>query len=120
MSSFWTSQTRLAIQGVLFLAVLVPSTTAECYWPNGGVAGNYASCPSSKVCCLKGEACLSNGLCYAARYNVAYRGACTDTSWPIADCPRACYTSTYDMSWELMANYIQRLTTYYSNPRPMG
>ncbi|KAJ5157846.1 uncharacterized protein N7482_008946 [Penicillium canariense] len=78
------------------LLALIPSTTANCYWPNGGVAGNYVTCPNSKVCCLKGEACLSNGFCYAARYNVAYRGACTDTSWPIAECPRACYDTITD------------------------
>lgn len=107
------------------MSVLVPSTTAECYWPNGDVAGSYVSCPDSKACCLKGEACLSNGLCYAARYNIAYRGACTDSSWPIADCPRVCYTSTYDISWELAANSSyskanEILLCFYSNHRPMG
>ncbi|KAL2815649.1 hypothetical protein BDW59DRAFT_166716 [Aspergillus cavernicola] len=47
--------------------------TSTCYWPNDG------------------EACLSNNLCYGSKLNIAYRGACTDNSWPIAECPRICY-----------------------------
>ncbi|KAJ5908477.1 hypothetical protein N7495_001159 [Penicillium taxi] len=95
MSGFWTSQTHMATRTALFLVALASSTIAECYWPNGDTAVNYVSCPDSKVCCLKGEACLSNGICYAGRYNIAYRGACTDLSWPIGYCPRASITDQW-------------------------
>ncbi|KAJ0419176.1 hypothetical protein BJY00DRAFT_314245 [Aspergillus carlsbadensis] len=60
--------------------------------PNGSPAANYIPCPDSRVCCLVNEACLSNGLCYGSRYNIAYRGACTDSDWPDSECPRICYT----------------------------
>ncbi|PWY91732.1 hypothetical protein BO94DRAFT_533187 [Aspergillus sclerotioniger CBS 115572] len=79
-----------------------PSTTASetdtatCYWPNGDTDTNYVPCPNSKSCCLRGEACLSNGLCYGPKLNIAYRGACTDDSWPISECPRVCYAEIPD------------------------
>lgn len=44
----------------------------SCYWPDGsGIRpdqGTWINCYSSQdsVCCYQGEACLSNGLCFAA------------------------------------------------------
>ncbi|KAF7596998.1 hypothetical protein BBP40_011364 [Aspergillus hancockii] len=76
----------------LFLSAASLARAETCYWPNGKPApDNYHPWPNSKVCCAAGEACLSNGLCYGAKLNIAYRGACTDSSWPIADCTRVCY-----------------------------
>jgi hypothetical protein len=71
-----------------------PSQPQEtpCYWPNGTPAENYLPCPNSRVCCLINESCLTNGLCYGSRYNLAYRGACTDSTWPEDECPHVCYT----------------------------
>ena len=43
-----------------------------CYWPDGsGIApgqGHYVNCYASRdsACCLNGEVCLSNGLCYGS------------------------------------------------------
>ncbi|KAL4875610.1 hypothetical protein BJY04DRAFT_201425 [Aspergillus karnatakaensis] len=63
-----------------------------CFWPNGNVAQDYEPCPNTSVCCFVGEACLSNRLCYGAKYNIAYRGACTDQTWPEDECPHICHT----------------------------
>lgn len=74
------------------LLLLSPVWAATCYWPSGKVAGdNWLQCPGSKHCCAETEACLSNGLCVAGKYMTVYRGACTDDSWPISECPRVCY-----------------------------
>ncbi|KAH2033586.1 hypothetical protein KXV45_003097 [Aspergillus fumigatus] len=80
----------------LMLLVTLTPVTATCYWPNGDTDNNYTPCPNSKSCCLKGEACLSNGLCYGAKLNIAYRGACSDKSWPAKDCPHVCLDSIPD------------------------
>ncbi|GAD98262.1 hypothetical protein NFIA_058090 [Paecilomyces variotii No. 5] len=62
-----------------------------CYWPSGNIATpDYIPCPNTSSCCPKGEACLSNGLCYGASLNIAYRGACTDRTWGATSCPDAC------------------------------
>ncbi|KAJ5301744.1 hypothetical protein N7508_006607 [Penicillium antarcticum] len=78
---------------LLFLFYFCHSTLADtCYWPNGKAApDNWMPCPGSKHCCASGEACLSNNLCIAGKYMTVYRGACTDKSWPISECPRICY-----------------------------
>ncbi|RHZ57391.1 uncharacterized protein CDV56_103946 [Aspergillus thermomutatus] len=76
------------------LLTLLTQATATCYWPNGDTDSNYIPCPNSKSCCLKGEACLSNGLCYGATLNIAYRGACADKSWPSQECPHVCLDGT--------------------------
>ncbi|PYI11516.1 hypothetical protein BO78DRAFT_425990 [Aspergillus sclerotiicarbonarius CBS 121057] len=100
-----SSSTTPTISTLLYLTLLlstVPPVTATetanatCYWPNGKTDTDYVPCPNSKTCCLRGEACLSNGLCYGPKLNIAYRGACTDDSWPISECPRVCYTEIPD------------------------
>ncbi|PYH96618.1 hypothetical protein BO71DRAFT_167268 [Aspergillus ellipticus CBS 707.79] len=78
------------------LASATESQNSTCYWPNGDTNTDYVPCPNSKTCCLRGEACLSNGLCYGPKLNIAYRGACTDDSWPISECPRVCYEEIPD------------------------
>ncbi|KAF7184049.1 hypothetical protein CNMCM7691_004608 [Aspergillus felis] len=83
----------LTAASLILLFTLTP-VTATCYWPNGKTDNNYIPCPNSKSCCLKGEACLSNGLCYGATLNIAYRGACADKSWPAQDCPHVCLDCT--------------------------
>ncbi|PKX95104.1 uncharacterized protein P174DRAFT_458694 [Aspergillus novofumigatus IBT 16806] len=80
----------------LVLLLTLAPVTATCYWPNGDTDDNYTPCPNSKSCCLKGEACLSNGLCYGATLNIAYRGACADKSWPAKECPHVCLDSIPD------------------------
>ena len=68
-----------------------------CIWPNGyQAADNFVPCPNGKHCCATGESCLSNKLCFAAKYNTVYRGACADPSWPISECPRICYEGMVD------------------------
>ncbi|KAJ6115046.1 hypothetical protein N7486_000824 [Penicillium sp. IBT 16267x] len=88
---------------VIALIILIPTSHATCYWPNGDTQDDYVQCPSGLSCCLKGETCLSNGLCFTANFGILYRGACADESWPIAECPRACYTEI-DSGW---ANLFQ-------------
>ncbi|GIC86256.1 uncharacterized protein Aud_002624 [Aspergillus udagawae] len=79
--------------------ISIARAAETCYWPNGkATPSNWVPCPNSKVCCAVGEACLSNNLCYGSKLNIAYRGACTDISWPIADCPRICYEEV-DYQW---------------------
>ncbi len=81
-----------------YLVILGISTSlvyATCYWPDGSVRDDFVPCSSSKVCCKSGEACLSNGLCYGATLNFAYRGACTDKTWPESECPRVCYDGIF-------------------------
>ncbi|PLB48533.1 hypothetical protein P170DRAFT_387047 [Aspergillus steynii IBT 23096] len=81
----------------LWIPFFATSLAETCYWPNGDPApSNYVRCPDQKLCCATGEACLSNRLCYGAKYNIAYRGACVDKSWPEAYCPRACYDEIPD------------------------
>ncbi|KAL4894701.1 hypothetical protein BDV59DRAFT_174833 [Aspergillus ambiguus] len=88
------------MRGSIFLAsflFLSPVLTSTCYWPSGKVApNNWLPCPGSKHCCAETEACLSNGLCVAGKYMTVYRGACTDDSWPISECPRVCYEEIAD------------------------
>ncbi|KAJ5094236.1 hypothetical protein N7456_010097 [Penicillium angulare] len=88
------------MKSLAFLFAFLPATLAStCYWPNGDSAGeNWIQCPNSVHCCAETEACLSNGLCVAGKYMTVYRGACTDKTWPIADCPRVCYEEITD-SW---------------------
>lgn len=44
----------------------------QCYWPDGSILspsqGYWVNCYSSQesTCCLNGDVCLSNGLCYGA------------------------------------------------------
>lgn len=82
----------LVIAPILVLA----QDARSCYWPNGtdvAVGNNsYFPCSSSgpSSCCLEGEACLSNGLCYGAEWGNTYRGACTDSTWTTSYCPQLC------------------------------
>jgi hypothetical protein len=78
---------------LISLIIATPSLSLVCYWPDGSVDPyNYQQCPGTKVCCAIGETCLNNGLCYSARYNIAYRGACVSQGWPVEDCPHICHT----------------------------
>jgi hypothetical protein len=73
------------------------SHAATCYYPDGSPATSMTPCPDSQSCCGTDQACLSNGLCFGADLGVIYRGSCTDKSWPIAECPRVCYTGTFTL-----------------------
>ncbi|KAI9039777.1 uncharacterized protein KD926_009120 [Aspergillus affinis] len=89
--------TSLSLLPPLLLWIIRYALAETCYWANGDPAPtNYVRCPDKKICCAEGEACLSSKLCYGAKYNIAYRGACVDKSWPEADCPRACYDEIPD------------------------
>lgn len=83
---------KILLLQIVFWSLMSSAVSETCYWPNGDTAKLYVACPDSKVCCLTGEACLSNGMCYGTKLNIAYRGACSDKSWPIAERPRVCYT----------------------------
>ena len=57
----------------LFIVCLQLAAAQQlCYWPNGsGIGperGIWANCYSSQdsTCCLSGDVCLSNGLCYGS------------------------------------------------------
>lgn len=66
--------------------------STSCYWPNGkATTDDYVPCPDGKQCCVKGESCLSNGLCFRSTDATLYRGGCSDKSWPIADCTNVCF-----------------------------
>lgn len=86
------------------LLLLLPTSYATCYFPNGKTDSNYRQCPGSLSCCAAGEACLSNGYCFTANFGILYRGLCADKTWPLSDCPRACYegsnSSTDLHSWQ--------------------
>lgn len=69
---------------------------STCFWPNGERAPErWIACPDSKHCCAFGEACLSNHLCFGGKYANVYRGACTDRSWPISECPHICFEGDF-------------------------
>jgi hypothetical protein len=65
---------------VLFLSWILLSSEAakECYWANGqslettNTIGYVPCYPNAVVshCCLRGEACLDNGLCFGAPYGI--------------------------------------------------
>src|SRR4051794_14141968 len=62
----------------LFHPVRATLDSGSCAFPNGQQATGYVVCnptASQTSCCLEGEACLQNGLCYGA-IGFMYRGAC--------------------------------------------
>ncbi|KAL1965335.1 hypothetical protein VTN77DRAFT_5772 [Rasamsonia byssochlamydoides] len=91
--------TRFLLLLILLLSLFLfsPTTlaqTANCTFPNGQVAENYEPCNPDQAetsCCLRGEACLSSGLCYGA-LGLVYRGGCSG-GWLSAACPRYCLDS---------------------------
>lgn len=89
-STFQMKHILLPLSAICLL-FLIPTTYATCYFPNGKTNSGYRQCPNSLSCCAEGEACLSNGYCFTANFGILYRGLCADKTWPISDCPRACY-----------------------------
>ena len=86
---------------ILFLLESPLLASALCYYPNGKPSDDLACDPTAEVsvCCNRGAACLSNGVCehlpnssagVAATYG---RGSCTDQSWQSASCPQFCQTT---------------------------
>jgi hypothetical protein len=62
----------------LFHPVGATLDSGSCAFPNGQQATGYVVCnptASQSSCCLEGEACLQDGLCYGA-IGFMYRGAC--------------------------------------------
>ena len=61
-------QVSLAISQIFLLAF----AQQRCYWPNGSTIspdqGAYVSCRANEDsnCCLNGEVCLTDGLCFGA------------------------------------------------------
>lgn len=90
------------LPSAVILLLVLPISSAKCYYPNGKVDSRYRQCPNSLSCCLQGESCLSNGLCFTGNFGILYRGLCADTSWPIAECPRACYTGNSPKTLSLL------------------
>lgn len=63
----------------LFHPILATLDSSSCTFPNGQQATGFIVCDPTAAqssCCLEGEACLQNGLCYGA-IGLVYRGACT-------------------------------------------
>ena len=85
----------------LFISITI-ADDSTCYYPNGLAEETYKKCPGdSLACCLEGESCLSNGLCFTANYGIIYRGLCADDSWPLAKCPRVCYDGMFFVNYDL-------------------
>ncbi|KAA8650906.1 uncharacterized protein ATNIH1004_003596 [Aspergillus tanneri] len=102
------------------LAITGFSVAEKCYWPNGKEAeDNWVRCPGRTHCCASGEACLSNNLCYEAHLNIAYRGACSDISWPLSTCPRVCYEEVPDL-WANMYACPNNTNQVFTCGRPGG
>lgn len=79
-------------------ALAQTTTQFNCTFPNGQVAENYEPCNPDQAetsCCLRGEACLSSGLCYGA-LGLVYRGGCSG-GWFSAACPRYCVDSMFNL-----------------------
>ncbi|KAJ5110808.1 hypothetical protein N7532_001343 [Penicillium argentinense] len=97
-----------ALVSFLLISVAI-ADNSTCYYPNGHKDKNYKKCPGdSLACCLEGESCLSNGLCFTANFGILYRGLCADKTWPISECPRVCYEEIPD-KW---ANMFQCNTSH--------
>ena len=111
----WRSSMHFRVNIVALFIICLPLAAAQqlCYWPNGsGIGpdqGIWVNCYSSQdsACCLSGDVCLSNGLCYGSPIAVVcplfpvplpqttirialietdssektYRGACTVKDW---------------------------------------
>ena len=78
----------LIMRNIFFVALslslpsyVVAEGGRPCYWPSGyltsnttGQVFNYVECypdnPQGSSCCLEGEACLSNGLCFGALHGI--------------------------------------------------
>lgn len=81
---------------LLLLFISSPATASNCTFPSGEVADEYEPCNPDQAqtsCCLRGEACLSSGLCYGA-LGLVYRGGCIG-GWYSAACPRYCVDSMF-------------------------
>jgi hypothetical protein len=80
---------------LLGFALLISGALADviqtCTWKDGSVAQNYLPCGNSTAtsgpCCLEGETCTENGLCYGS-VGLVYRGACIN-EWG-GDCLTYC------------------------------
>lgn len=83
---------QLCLRGV---AQLVES---HCYWPDSTDASTgsdtYVPCfvnASTSVCCLRGDLCLTTGLCFTPDLGQVYRATCTDRLWKNKTaCPDLC------------------------------
>lgn len=84
--------------------LLVATTEASCFFPNGDIIDDVpCNSGSGSPCCALGYACLSNGLCeltLAANSNPSgneasfVRGSCTDRSWADPNCPAHCLSES--------------------------
>lgn len=93
------AQARMAMKSTL-LAVAVLQTTLiltfaaspPCYSPKGNQVSHYGVCdfrlPAS-LCCIAGDTCLTNGLCFT-KTETFYRGGCSDKSYHAGLCPSFC------------------------------
>ncbi|KAF2096406.1 hypothetical protein NA57DRAFT_58322 [Rhizodiscina lignyota] len=99
----------------IFTSLITCKENRTCYFPSGTTAPpQYLPCDTDyrfdTHCCASGEACLTNGLCYGAILNMAYRGACTDRSWQDRSCPGVCTTvnsDTWSNIWKCTQSDIQ-------------
>lgn len=77
-----------------------------CYWPDGTdtSTGSDTCVPCSvnantSTCCVKGDLCLSTGVCFGPRGGQPYRAACTDKTWSNKSaCPDLCTNSESSQS----------------------
>lgn len=89
---------------VALFTLLIASTSATCYYPNGtdvttsGIAfTSYAPCNASaeaSMCCrinvTAGDHCRSDGLCDSPDYRYLWRESCTDPTWKSPHCQKLC------------------------------
>jgi len=90
---------------VFWTASLV-SAQSDCYWPGGAKTAtkdNFTACAGgTSQCCRKGNACLSNGLCFNPDNGKVYRGGCTDSKWTTSSCPQYCNSNFANSAVSLM------------------
>ena len=85
--------TRITTILLWSLISVTPSTLAQtCKWKNGQDAIDFYACDPTAAqssCCLQGEACVNNGLCYGS-LGIPYRGACVGGWGNDTACPTFC------------------------------
>ena len=80
------------------MTVLVPLLAAtmdkplDCFNAGGDYVREFGVCNTNNVaslCCLKGDVCLTSGLCKDTAGDL-YQGGCTDKSYNSSACPKFC------------------------------
>lgn len=82
------------------LAAFRTNAQDACFWPTGeqDYLDSWACNKSAygngdgSACCLAGDTCMGNGVCYQGWSGVMYRQTCTDREWKSSSCPQVAST----------------------------